>query len=74
MSTEPTITEIIASLLAHLELHGLNESLTWDSAGRDYELVWGDAGDTAIDATIWDETDPDRDQIATVRLTVQVIA
>ncbi len=75
---ETTVGDIVATLLDRLELNGGGaggmHDVSFDCDGRDYELVWDSASDSSIEATLWDETDEDPVQIATLRFTVAVIA
>ena len=79
---DPTKQDVAASVMYALQAcYGYTtidgsqmEGLTWTFDGRDYELVIDDAGDVALDGTIWDNTDEDPVQIVTVRLRLEVIA
>ena len=67
-NTEPSPRDIIEALTNHLD----GDDVEWGIADRDYILMWDNAvAGPGIEATIWDVTDEDDREVATVRVTFE---
>ena len=71
-NTAATPRDIIEALTAHLTTTN-GTDVEWGIADRDYALTWDNVvAGPGIEATIWDVTDEDDREVATVRVTFEV--